>query len=231
MNEFSFAFIVILTLLVCPREAAVARDSSFRSIHEFQHTHPWLEISPLTRNQYEKSSQYYLSMGKDFVEQQLRKKFNKNIAKNVILYIGDGMSMSTLSATRMYMGAEEKSFSFEKFPFIGMSKTYCVDYQVADSACSSTGTQILLIKIKRKIQRIFLAYFSGVKANFGTIGMSAKVRRSDCQAANDRSAFTESIAKWALYAGKSVGLVTTTRVTHASPAGKKDFIIKLLDDC
>lgn len=29
----------------------------------------------------------------------------------------------------------------------------------------------------------------------------------------------ESILQWAYYAGKSVGIVTTTRVTHATPAG------------
>jgi alkaline phosphatase len=29
----------------------------------------------------------------------------------------------------------------------------------------------------------------------------------------------ESILKWAHYAGKSTGIVTTTRITHATPAG------------
>lgn len=66
---------------------------------------------------------------------------------------------------------------------------------------------------------IFVAYLSGVKANLGTIGVSGKVKRLECLAANDKSHHTESIAKWAIDAGKSVGLVTTTRVTHASPAG------------
>lgn len=63
------------------------------------------------------------------------------------------------------------------------------------------------------------AYLCGVKTNYGTIGVNAKVKRSACMAANDKSTHTSSIAKWALDAGKSVGLVTTTRVTHASPAG------------
>lgn len=77
-------------------------------------------------------------MGKEFVQEQLEKEFNKKVAKNVILFLGDGMSMPTLAATRMYLGGEEKSLSFEEFPFVGMSKTYCLDYQVADSACTST---------------------------------------------------------------------------------------------
>lgn len=53
----------------------------------------------------------------------------------------------------------------------------------------------------------------------GTIGVTGKVSRSECMAANDKSRHTESIAKWAIDAGKSVGVVTTARVTHATPAG------------
>lgn len=43
-------------------------------------------------------------------------------AKNVILFLGDGMSLTTVAAARMYMGGEEKSLSFEKFPHFGLAK-------------------------------------------------------------------------------------------------------------
>nr|CAD7609745.1 unnamed protein product [Timema genevievae] len=128
-------------------------------------------------------------------------------AKNVILFLGDGMSIPTLAATRAYLGqrsgqtGEEVSLSFERFPYTGLSKTYCVDRQVADSACSST------------------AYFCGVKNNYGTLGVSATVTRRDCQAMRNSSNHVDSILVWAQDAGKSTGLVTTTRITHASPAG------------
>lgn len=72
---------------------------------------------------------------------------------------------------------------------------------MSDSACTST------------------AYLTGVKANFETIGVSAKVKLDDCQGSMSKENQTHSIAEWSLAAGKSVGLVTTTRVTHASPAG------------
>ncbi|CAD7005714.1 unnamed protein product [Ceratitis capitata] len=72
---------------------------------------------------------------------------------------------------------------------------------VPDSACTST------------------AYLCGIKANHGTIGVNAQIERSDCAGMNDTTNHVHSIAKWALDAGKSAGLVTTTRVTHASPAG------------
>lgn len=78
-------------------------------------------------------------------------------------------------------------------------QTYCVDKQVADSACSAT------------------AYLNGVKANYGTIGVNAKVKRFDCTGQNEVDKQTESIAKWAQDKCKATGLVTTSRVTHASP--------------
>lgn len=155
----------------------------------------------IKKNVLEETSEYWLSQSREFVKAQEDKPLNKNVAKNIIFFLGDGMSMPTLAASRMRFGGEGKTFSFERFPHVGMAKTYCVDYQVADSACTAT------------------AYLSGVKANFATIGVSAKVKLSDCDGTQNRAEYTTSIAKWALDAGKSAGLVTTTRVTHASPAG------------
>ncbi|KAI5633720.1 alkaline phosphatase domain-containing protein [Phthorimaea operculella] len=79
--------------------------------------------------------------------------------------------------------------------------TYCTNAQIADSACSAT------------------AYLNGVKGNKGTIGVTSSVPRLNCFAAADQSYHTSSIAAWALEDGRDAGIVTTTRVTHASPAG------------
>lgn len=43
------------------------------------------------------------------------------MAKNIIFFIGDGMDLATLAATRAYIGGEEKVLSFEKFPHYGIS--------------------------------------------------------------------------------------------------------------
>ena len=53
---------------------------------------------------------------------QLEQNLNINKAKNIIMFLGDGMSIQTVAATRMYMGGEELSLSFEKFPHFGLSK-------------------------------------------------------------------------------------------------------------
>lgn len=59
----------------------------------------------------------------------------------------------------------------------------------------------------------------GVKSTYGTIGVTASVKHNDCEASNDKSTHVKPITHLALEAGKNVGIVTTTRITHASPAG------------
>ncbi|XP_058466144.1 membrane-bound alkaline phosphatase-like [Malaya genurostris] len=155
-----------------------------------------------TRNaQLEQTINYWREDAMKTVDKLVKRNENRNRAKNVILFLGDGMSIATVGMARIYAGGEEKQLAFEKFPYFGMSKTYCVDYQVADSACTST------------------AYLSGVKGNYATIGVNGQVPNEDCTAELDKTTHTHSIADWAMDAGKDAGLVTTTRVTHASPAG------------
>ncbi|XP_044147014.1 intestinal-type alkaline phosphatase-like [Bufo gargarizans] len=120
------------------------------------------------------------------------------------MFLGDGMGVTTITAARIYQGqlagqpGEENVLEMEKFPHIALSKVYNVDAQVPDSA--GTGT----------------AYLCGVKANSGTLGVSAAATYEVCTSANGNE--VESILHRAKLAGKSVGIVTTTRVQHASPA-------------
>ncbi|XP_075217521.1 membrane-bound alkaline phosphatase-like isoform X2 [Lycorma delicatula] len=155
----------------------------------------------------ENGSEFWIKGGLDTLKKRLEVIERKGIAKNLILFLGDGMSIPTLAGARIYQGqregksGEESSLYFEKFPFTGLSKTYCVNSQVADSACSAT------------------AYLNGVKGNIETIGVTGAVANRDCEAMNEEQHHTSSIVSWAQAAGKATGLVTTTRVSHASPSG------------
>uniref|UniRef100_A0A182WZ34 alkaline phosphatase n=1 Tax=Anopheles quadriannulatus TaxID=34691 RepID=A0A182WZ34_ANOQN len=161
----------------------------------------------VSAGEYEKTAQYWNIGAQLKLKEHLMRQPNRNIAKNVVFFLGDGMSIPTLAASRMYLGqqqghtGEESQLSFEEFPDVGLVKTYCVDKQVADSACTST------------------AYLCGVKANYATLGVTAAVNYGNCAASNDPRNQVESIMAWAQAAGKATGIVTTTRVTHASPAG------------
>ncbi|XP_049779154.1 membrane-bound alkaline phosphatase-like [Schistocerca cancellata] len=155
----------------------------------------------------EKDADFWRARAREQLETTLEREPLRQVARSAVLFLGDGMSVPTLAAARILLGqryglpGEEAQLSFERFPYAGLSKTYCVDAQVADSACSST------------------AYLCGVKANTGTMGVTAAVRRGDCRAQNNTANHVDSILKWAQAAGKATGIVTTSRVTHASPGG------------
>ncbi|KAE8747638.1 hypothetical protein FOCC_FOCC005617, partial [Frankliniella occidentalis] len=56
----------------------------------------------------------------------------------------------------------------------------------------------------------------GVKANFETVGMDARGRFENC--ATTHNSRSPSLLSWAQQDGKATGVVTTTRLTHATPA-------------
>ncbi|XP_071785567.1 alkaline phosphatase-like [Asterias amurensis] len=129
---------------------------------------------------------------------------NKNIAQNVILFLGDGMSIPTVTSTRIYKGqregktGEESTLVYEEFPHVALSKTYNTDYQVPDSAGTAT------------------AFLAGVKTKRGLVGLDDRAIRGDCTSAQGHE--VPSIVKMAKEAGFAVGVVTNTRLTHATPA-------------
>lgn len=125
-------------------------------------------------------------------------------AKNVILFVGDGMGLSTIAAARILEGqlkgktGEENSLSFEKFPYLSLSKTYSVDGQTADSAPTMT------------------AMMSGIKTKQGVLGVTQAVTYNDCASAKGKS--VASLLEVAEALGMATGIVSTARITHATPA-------------
>ncbi|XP_036442473.1 intestinal-type alkaline phosphatase [Colossoma macropomum] len=153
----------------------------------------------------EEDPRFWNVKGKDALIAALSLKPNVHRAKNLILFLGDGMGVSTVTAARILKGqldgkpGEENMLTMDTFPYLALSKTYNVDQQMPDSAATAT------------------AYLCGVKANYGTLGLTAAARRSQCSTQKGHEVY--SVLHRAKAAGKSVGIVTTTRVQHASPAG------------
>ncbi|XP_058062181.1 membrane-bound alkaline phosphatase-like [Anopheles bellator] len=129
---------------------------------------------------------------KDYTMQKI------NIAKNIMVFVGAGMSQTTVTAARSYNGGDNATLAFEELKWSGNARTYCVDSRVPDSACAGT------------------AFLTGVKSNRGTVAVDPTVNRGDCTL--DPAKKLASIAKWALEAGKAVGFATTSRVTSGSNA-------------
>ncbi|MFC0677374.1 alkaline phosphatase [Lysobacter korlensis] len=125
-------------------------------------------------------------------------------ARNVILFVGDGMSLTTVAAARILEGqrrgqpGEENRLAWEDFPATALSRTYNTDSQTPDSAGTMT------------------AMAAGVKTRAGVIGIDQTAARGDCAGA--LAAPVASLWELAAQNGLSTGVVTSTRVTHATPA-------------
>lgn len=118
---------------------------------------------------------------------------NAHAARNVILIIGDGMGPQQLGLLSLYtrFGTNDYVAYTERISHDGESGfllTYPADYLVTDSGAS--GTQIA----------------SGRPALPRVVGVTAE----------GEPAYT--VADAARTAGKSVGLISDTRITHATPA-------------
>ncbi|KAB7496975.1 Alkaline phosphatase, tissue-nonspecific isozyme [Armadillidium nasatum] len=155
----------------------------------------------------EKESKFWYSKAEEELKTALSRRFNTKTAKNVIIFLGDGMGVTVSTVGRIYKG-QKKGFSgaeeylaWEKFPDVSLIKTYNIDKQVPDSASTAT------------------AYLCGVKGNHKTIGVNANVQANNCTASLDPENRPDSILKWSQDVGKGTGVVTTTRITHATPTG------------
>lgn len=117
-------------------------------------------------------------------------------ARSAVLFIGDGMGSSYVTATRVALGGSAGRLHLDDMPYTALVRTYAADSPVTDSAAAAT------------------AMACGRKTANGVLGQDASVvyGRKDGRP-------LESIAAWGKRHGMRIGLVTTTRVTHATPAG------------
>jgi len=147
--------------------------------------------------------------------------------KNMVLFIGDGMGLSTITAARAWLRQEKSKqgkaarlkdahMSWDHFPHSAITKVYSATHLTPDSA--ATGS----------------AMMCGEKVDQGTICTSSKAIRGNCTSANEHK--LRSILKYAQDEGKHAGIVSTTRITHATPAvtyanaGLRDWEEEVPDD-
>lgn len=158
----------------------------------------------LSSVQAQETPQEWFDSGQAAVEAAIRQQPNIAKAKNVILFVGDGMGVSTVTAPRILDGqmrgesGEENQLSFEKFPYLALSKVYNTNSQVPDSAGTMT------------------AMMTGVKTRIGILGVNQNVVRG--QAATVPGNTLTTLLEKAEMAGMATGVVSTARITHATPA-------------
>jgi alkaline phosphatase len=146
----------------------------------------------------------YFRSAQETLQQRLAQRPNTSRAKNVIIFVGDGMSIPTVTAARIYAGQKQgrdgvsNKLTMETFPYSALSRTYSHDYQVTDSAPSAT------------------AMMTGVKTINEVVGVNQHVKFEDCASARGNALLT--IFEMAEMAHLATGIVTTTKITDATPA-------------
>lgn len=110
--------------------------------------------------------------------------------KNIILLIGDGMGFEQIRAAGMYYNGTEGTLSFELLPFQGEVTTYSANSSVTDSAAAAT------------------AIATGRKVDNGVISLAIPGDGTELY----------TLIEYFRDIGKSTGLVSTTYITHATPA-------------
>ena len=158
-----------------------------------------------TKNPPPHADNAWFAAGQADLEAKMARKPITKRAKNVILLIADGNGVGTNYATRMFQGqqaggyGDDNVMAKEKLPYLALSKTYNTNAQTPDSA----GTAV--------------AMNAGIKTKAGVIGIDETARRGECDDVEGASVqlFGEMVSA---SMDKSVGVVTTARVTHATPA-------------
>ncbi|KAM5476061.1 hypothetical protein MauCBS54593_000744 [Microsporum audouinii] len=123
-------------------------------------------------------------------------------AKNVILFIGDGMTTNMITAARLMAhqsinGKYQTKMQMDQFPILGHQMTHSMDSFITDSANSAT------------------ALYSGHKSTVNALN----VYRDSSKSPFDDPKF-ETIAEIfrRVYPGAGVGIVSTAHLSDATPA-------------
>jgi len=113
-----------------------------------------------------------------------------NLPKNTVVFIGDGMGFEQVKAASIYLNGKANTLSFESFPYSGQAKTHSANSAVTDSAAGGT------------------ALATGTKVNNKVISMAIPGNGENLP----------TTLEYFKAMGKKTGLVTTTHISHATPA-------------
>ena len=123
----------------------------------------------------------------------------------MVFFLGDGMGITTLTAARIYTVGEDG-----QLPGSAFVRTFSKDAQVTDSA-PSMGAYMTGVKMKNEV----------ISMQTGTIAVELNQGGNDqcgTNPQNQNKQDTQTLLELAKVRGWGTGVVTTTRITHATPA-------------
>jgi alkaline phosphatase len=82
----------------------------------------------------EETQAFWQEAGQQALQAELERQPVVSQARNVVVFLGDGMGISTMTAARVLKGqaaglegGEQAQLAWEAFPHLALSRTYCVD--------------------------------------------------------------------------------------------------------
>lgn len=144
-------------------------------------------------------------------------------AKNVIFFLGDGMGPVTKTAARIYQYQEDGALTMDTMPYAARIKTYSLDAQTTDSA-PSMAAYMTGVKSRNEVlaldgNAVSQPYKPSavVVDNGDSTTTSVANAQNNCPATGNGSA-QATLLELAKAKSKATGVVTTARLTHATPA-------------
>ena len=129
-----------------------------------------------------------VAIGSDTKKPVALERATKQKAKNIILFIGDGMGPNQVALAKFATGGPDHKLSFENFPITGIVYNHSSDSLYTDSAAAAT------------------TWATGVKTKNGYLAVDAEKK------------FLPTIPELLSTKGYKSGLVSTSSITHATPA-------------
>ena len=129
-----------------------------------------------------------VAIGSDAKKPVALQRATKQKAKNIILFIGDGMGPNQVALAKFATGGPDHKLSFENFPITGIVYNHSSDSLYTDSAAAAT------------------TWATGVKTKNGYLAVDAEKK------------FLPTIPELLSTKGYKSGLVSTSSITHATPA-------------
>ncbi len=137
-------------------------------------------------------------------------------AKNIIFFLGDGLGPVTVTASRIFKYGEAGSLAMDALPRSARIKTYSLDAQTTDSA-PSMAAYMTGVKSRNETVSMDGATFSFEPATDTSVTPNVRNAVSKCPATGNGTP-VPTILEQAIAKGKATGVVSTARLTHATPA-------------
>ncbi len=134
--------------------------------------------------------------------------------KNVIFFLGDGYGIVPMTATRIYATGENGELEIDKLPNTAFVKTYSLDAQVTDSA-PSMAAYMTGVKTRNEVLGMNGDTVAYSPTKDDATGVSSSVDK--CPASGNGAPST-TLLELAIAQGRATGVVSTARLTHATPA-------------